>query len=156
MLVFSREVFRYFFILLVLAVYLVVLYKMTYGPLKEKSLRISWLQLFREGWEPTTRSLDTSYTESKTACFLLGKESQPPVWLIASKTTLLIPLILICHCCNSIFRCSGVEHFILQLIDSLPDMEMVVNVRDYPQVPKWVDSSLPVFSFSKVWLLTVV
>lgn len=48
------------------------------------------------------------------------------------------------------FRCSGVEHFILQLIDRLPDMEMVLNVRDYPQVPKWVDSLLPVFSFSKV------
>eukprot|EP00066_Takifugu_rubripes_P003722 XP_003966517.2 PREDICTED: protein O-glucosyltransferase 1 [Takifugu rubripes] len=46
-------------------------------------------------------------------------------------------------------RCSGVEHFILQLIDRLPDMEMVVNVRDYPQVPKWMESSLPVFSFSK-------
>uniref|UniRef100_H3CYA4 Protein O-glucosyltransferase 1 n=1 Tax=Tetraodon nigroviridis TaxID=99883 RepID=H3CYA4_TETNG len=46
-------------------------------------------------------------------------------------------------------RCSGVEHFILQLIGRLPDMEMVVNVRDYPQVPKWVDSLLPVFSFSK-------
>lgn len=56
----------------------------------------------------------------------------------------------------SIFRCSGVEHFILQLIDRLPDMEMVINVRDYPQVPKWVESSLPVFSFSKVWLLTRV
>lgn len=53
-----------------------------------------------------------------------------------------------------IFRCSGVEHFILQLTDRLPDMEMVVNVRDYPQVPKWMESSLPVFSFSKVWLLT--
>ncbi|XP_069003279.1 protein O-glucosyltransferase 1 isoform X2 [Embiotoca jacksoni] len=46
-------------------------------------------------------------------------------------------------------RCSGVEHFILQVIDRLPDVEMVVNVRDYPQVPSWVQPTLPVFSFSK-------
>ncbi|KAG7463702.1 hypothetical protein MATL_G00179440 [Megalops atlanticus] len=46
-------------------------------------------------------------------------------------------------------RCSGVEHFILQVIDRLPDMEMVINVRDYPQVPHWVHPVLPVLSFSK-------
>ncbi|XP_023251123.1 protein O-glucosyltransferase 1 [Seriola lalandi dorsalis] len=46
-------------------------------------------------------------------------------------------------------RCSGVEHFILEVIDRLPDLEMVVNVRDYPQVPNWVQPTLPVFSFSK-------
>ncbi|KAJ8003725.1 hypothetical protein DPEC_G00151340 [Dallia pectoralis] len=46
-------------------------------------------------------------------------------------------------------RCSGVEHFILQVIDRLPDVEMVVNVRDYPQVPGWVQPTLPVLSFSK-------
>ncbi|XP_034032226.1 protein O-glucosyltransferase 1 isoform X1 [Thalassophryne amazonica] len=46
-------------------------------------------------------------------------------------------------------RCSGVEHFILEVIDRLPDLEMVVNVRDYPQVPSWVQPMLPVFSFSK-------
>ncbi|KAJ8246691.1 hypothetical protein GJAV_G00254330 [Gymnothorax javanicus] len=46
-------------------------------------------------------------------------------------------------------RCSGVEHFILQVIDRLPDVEMVINVRDYPQVPLWVQPVLPVFSFSK-------
>lgn len=52
------------------------------------------------------------------------------------------------------FRCSGVEHFILEVIDRLPDLEMVVNVRDYPQVPTWVQPVLPVFSFSKVRLST--
>ncbi|XP_047432441.1 protein O-glucosyltransferase 1 [Mugil cephalus] len=46
-------------------------------------------------------------------------------------------------------RCSGVEHFILEVIDRLPDLEMVVNVRDYPQAPKWVQPTLPVLSFSK-------
>ncbi|ERE74768.1 protein O-glucosyltransferase 1 [Cricetulus griseus] len=28
-------------------------------------------------------------------------------------------------------------------------MEMVINVRDYPQVPKWMEPTIPVFSFSK-------
>ncbi|KAG7239338.1 hypothetical protein INR49_029326 [Caranx melampygus] len=54
------------------------------------------------------------------------------------------------HNCMFPARCSGVEHFILEVIDRLPDLEMVVNVRDYPQVPSWVQPTLPVFSFSKV------
>ncbi|XP_073318401.1 protein O-glucosyltransferase 1 [Pagrus major] len=53
------------------------------------------------------------------------------------------------HNCMFPARCSGVEHFILEVIDRLPDLEMVVNVRDYPQVPSWVQPTLPVFSFSK-------
>ncbi|KAM9830148.1 protein O-glucosyltransferase 1 isoform 3-T3 [Syngnathus typhle] len=53
------------------------------------------------------------------------------------------------HNCMFPARCSGVEHFILQVIDKLPDLEMVVNVRDYPQVPNWVQPTLPIFSFSK-------
>ncbi|KAM3857144.1 protein O-glucosyltransferase 1 [Diretmus argenteus] len=53
------------------------------------------------------------------------------------------------HNCMFPARCSGVEHFILEVIDRLPDLEMVVNVRDYPQVPGWVQPILPVFSFSK-------
>uniref|UniRef100_A0A8D0AWE2 Protein O-glucosyltransferase 1 n=1 Tax=Sander lucioperca TaxID=283035 RepID=A0A8D0AWE2_SANLU len=53
------------------------------------------------------------------------------------------------HNCMFPARCSGVEHFILDVIDRLPDLEMVVNVRDYPQVPSWVQPTLPVFSFSK-------
>nr|XP_055060650.1 protein O-glucosyltransferase 1 isoform X1 [Misgurnus anguillicaudatus] len=46
-------------------------------------------------------------------------------------------------------RCSGVEHFILKVIDKLPDLEVIINVRDYPQVPRWVQPVLPVLSFSK-------
>nr|XP_046237907.1 protein O-glucosyltransferase 1 isoform X1 [Scatophagus argus] len=53
------------------------------------------------------------------------------------------------HSCMFPARCSGVEHFILEVINRLPDLEMVVNVRDYPQVPHWVQPTLPVFSFSK-------
>ncbi|XP_033866639.1 protein O-glucosyltransferase 1-like isoform X2 [Acipenser ruthenus] len=46
-------------------------------------------------------------------------------------------------------RCSGVEHFILEVIDRLPDTELVINVRDYPQVPRLMKPIQPVFSFSK-------
>ncbi|XP_019716298.1 protein O-glucosyltransferase 1 [Hippocampus comes] len=53
------------------------------------------------------------------------------------------------HNCMFPARCSGVEHFILEVIDKLPNLEMVVNVRDYPQMPNWVQPTLPVFSFSK-------
>ncbi|XP_013398028.1 protein O-glucosyltransferase 1 isoform X1 [Lingula anatina] len=51
--------------------------------------------------------------------------------------------------CMFQFRCSGVEHFVLELIKKLPDMEFILNTRDYPQSPKYWDP-LPVFSFSKV------
>ncbi|XP_003219139.1 protein O-glucosyltransferase 1 [Anolis carolinensis] len=53
------------------------------------------------------------------------------------------------HDCMFPARCSGVEHFILEIIDELPDMEMVINVRDYPQVPKFMKPKVPIFSFSK-------
>ncbi|XP_053169093.1 protein O-glucosyltransferase 1 isoform X2 [Hemicordylus capensis] len=53
------------------------------------------------------------------------------------------------HDCMFPARCSGVEHFILEIIDRLPDMEMIINVRDYPQVSKWMKPVVPVFSFSK-------
>ncbi|XP_041439109.1 protein O-glucosyltransferase 1 S homeolog isoform X1 [Xenopus laevis] len=46
-------------------------------------------------------------------------------------------------------RCSGVEHFLLELLPNLPDMELVINVRDYPQVPSWMNPVIPIFSFSK-------
>ncbi|XP_039252811.2 protein O-glucosyltransferase 1-like [Styela clava] len=47
-------------------------------------------------------------------------------------------------------RCSGIEHFITQLLDDLPDMEMIINVRDWPQTNKRDLDPRPVFSFSKV------
>lgn len=31
-------------------------------------------------------------------------------------------------------RCEGVEHFILSIIDQLPNMEVIINVFDYPKV----------------------
>ena len=51
--------------------------------------------------------------------------------------------------CMFEFRCRGVEHFILQLIDTLPDMELVLNTRDWPMIGSFSGRLLPVFSFSK-------
>lgn len=50
--------------------------------------------------------------------------------------------------CMFPFRCSGVEHFILEHLNELHDMEFVLNTRDWPQAAKhW--QPLPIFSFSK-------
>ncbi|XP_065366244.1 O-glucosyltransferase rumi homolog [Calliphora vicina] len=47
-------------------------------------------------------------------------------------------------------RCEGVEHFITKLLPKLPDMDFVINTRDYPQVhSKFGNQMRPVFSFSK-------
>ncbi|CAH0557986.1 unnamed protein product [Brassicogethes aeneus] len=46
-------------------------------------------------------------------------------------------------------RCSGIEHFLLELIPTLPDMDLIINTRDWPQVPKQYGVFGPVFSFSK-------
>ncbi|GJQ82189.1 hypothetical protein Trydic_g6017 [Trypoxylus dichotomus] len=46
-------------------------------------------------------------------------------------------------------RCSGIEHFILELLPDLPNMEFVVNTRDWPQIHKQYGVFGPVFSFSK-------
>ncbi|CAG0896988.1 unnamed protein product [Darwinula stevensoni] len=45
-------------------------------------------------------------------------------------------------------RCQGIEHFILQVVDRLPDSEFVVNDYDWPKVPLH-HTPVPVFSFSK-------
>ena len=47
-------------------------------------------------------------------------------------------------------RCSGIEHFLLRILDHLPNTEMIVNVRDYPQIMSKSNNEFgPVFSFSK-------
>lgn len=45
-------------------------------------------------------------------------------------------------------RCQGIEHFLLEIAPRLPDVEFLVNVQDYPVTR--IESSLPVFSFSKI------
>ena len=55
--------------------------------------------------------------------------------------------------CNFPSRCSGVEHFIKNVLKQtkLPDMELVINVRDYPQILPYYGPHYkgPVLSFSK-------
>lgn len=53
--------------------------------------------------------------------------------------------------CNFPARCSGVEYFIKKTLRKvkLKDMELVINVRDYPQVMENYGPQGPVLSFSK-------
>lgn len=47
-------------------------------------------------------------------------------------------------------RCTGIEHFLHANIQKLPDLEMIVNCRDWPQINAGDDRHFgPVFSFSK-------
>ncbi|XP_017777227.1 PREDICTED: O-glucosyltransferase rumi homolog [Nicrophorus vespilloides] len=46
-------------------------------------------------------------------------------------------------------RCIGIEHFLLQLLPKLPDMDLIINTRDWPQIAKNYGPFGPVFSFSK-------
>ena len=39
-----------------------------------------------------------------------------------------------CMYCTTLLRCNGIEHFILEVIQDLPDMELIVNVHDHPKV----------------------
>jgi protein glucosyltransferase len=48
------------------------------------------------------------------------------------------------------FRSSGVEHFLLKIVDKLPDTEFILNTQDWPQTTTWQNKKLPIFSFSKV------
>ena len=50
------------------------------------------------------------------------------------------------------FRCTGIEHFLLEVLHEspIPDTEFVVNTRDWPQLPRATQREpVPVFSFSK-------
>lgn len=46
-------------------------------------------------------------------------------------------------------RCSGIEHFLLQLMPNFDNMELIINTRDWPQITKHFHLFGPVFSFSK-------
>ncbi|XP_033320875.2 O-glucosyltransferase rumi homolog isoform X1 [Megalopta genalis] len=46
-------------------------------------------------------------------------------------------------------RCAGIEYFLLKLAPNLPDIDLVINTRDYPQTSKHFGGPLPIFSFSK-------
>lgn len=53
--------------------------------------------------------------------------------------------------CNFPARCSGIEHFMRKVLKKvkLEDMELVINVRDYPQIYPNHGPQGPVLSFSK-------
>jgi protein glucosyltransferase len=46
-------------------------------------------------------------------------------------------------------RCSGIEHFIIPILSKLANMDLIINCRDWPQLPKYQKTMGPVFSFSK-------
>lgn len=46
-------------------------------------------------------------------------------------------------------RCAGIEHFIRANIQHIPDLEMIVNCRDWPQISRHWGIGGPVLSFSK-------
>lgn len=46
-------------------------------------------------------------------------------------------------------RCLGIEHFLFEILPKLPNMEFVINTRDWPQINKNYGLFGPVFSFSK-------
>ncbi|CAG9782945.1 unnamed protein product [Diatraea saccharalis] len=52
--------------------------------------------------------------------------------------------------CHFPARCSGVEHYLSALAPKLPDLEISLNTRDWPQVNSvWGHPKSPVLSFSK-------
>ncbi|XP_075982107.1 O-glucosyltransferase rumi homolog [Anticarsia gemmatalis] len=52
--------------------------------------------------------------------------------------------------CHFPARCAGVEHYLTDLAPKMPNLEIALNTRDWPQVNrKWRHPMAPVFSFSK-------
>ncbi|CAB3248362.1 unnamed protein product [Arctia plantaginis] len=52
--------------------------------------------------------------------------------------------------CHFPARCAGVEHYLTALAPKMPNLEIAINTRDWPQVNKlWGHPKAPVFSFSK-------
>lgn len=47
-------------------------------------------------------------------------------------------------------RCEGIEHFLSKIQLNTPDVEFILNTRDWPQIIKHYGDPKPVFSFSKV------
>ncbi|CAH2068743.1 unnamed protein product, partial [Iphiclides podalirius] len=51
--------------------------------------------------------------------------------------------------CHFPSRCAGIEHYLVALAPKLPDMELIINTRDWPQINKaWGHKKAPVFSFN--------
>lgn len=53
--------------------------------------------------------------------------------------------------CHFPARCAGIEHYLKALAPKLPNMELSINTRDWPQINRaWGHAKAPVLSFSKV------
>lgn len=46
-------------------------------------------------------------------------------------------------------RCSGIEYFIKKALSNLPNMDVIINCRDWPQINRNYGAQGPVLSFSK-------
>ncbi|GBP31222.1 O-glucosyltransferase rumi homolog [Eumeta japonica] len=54
------------------------------------------------------------------------------------------------HNCHFPARCAGVEHYLTALAPKLPNLEVIINTRDWPQLNRlWGHLPAPIFSFSK-------
>ncbi|XP_047536598.1 O-glucosyltransferase rumi homolog [Vanessa atalanta] len=52
--------------------------------------------------------------------------------------------------CHFPARCAGIEHYLKILAPKLPNIELAINTRDWPQINRaWGHKKAPVFSFSK-------
>lgn len=59
--------------------------------------------------------------------------------------------------CHFPARCAGVEHYLTALAAKMPDLELALNTRDWPQINQaWNHPKAPVFSFSKVLRITFI
>ncbi|KAG6462084.1 hypothetical protein O3G_MSEX013047 [Manduca sexta] len=48
-------------------------------------------------------------------------------------------------------RCAGIEHYLSALAPNMPNIELAINTRDWPQINRaWGHSQAPVLSFSKM------
>ncbi|KAK9497368.1 hypothetical protein O3M35_004700 [Rhynocoris fuscipes] len=46
-------------------------------------------------------------------------------------------------------RCEGVEYFLINLKNELPNLDLCINFHDWPQIEKHHKKLIPIFSFSK-------
>lgn len=59
--------------------------------------------------------------------------------------------------CHFPARCDGIEHYLKILSPELPNMELAINTRDWPQLNQvWGQPKAPIFSFSKVQFIMLL
>ena len=76
----------------------------------------------------------SSVTRSFTFITILVSLSHAPLFHYNFLSSILILPVPFHFLSPTHARCKGVEHFFLEIIDKLPNMEFILNVHDYPQV----------------------